>query len=103
MANIIQGPNTFTIDEWHSSNHAKLSRAEVQRSSAKNLIAKTQQVISERQEQTDKGQRDVEQKLNLRIDNVKILGWRNWFKSNDLGSLIFPKNPPTPLPQILAL
>jgi len=72
MANIIQGPNTFTVEEWHASNSAKLSRAEAQRASAKNLIAKTQQIINERQDQTDRGQRDVEQKLNLRIDNVKF-------------------------------
>lgn len=72
MANVITGPNTFTVSEWHDSNHAKLSRAEVQRQSAKNLIAQTQQIIAERQDQTDRGQRDVENKLNLRIDNVKF-------------------------------
>jgi tektin-1 len=72
MANVIQGPNTFTVSEWHDSNHAKLSRAEVQRANAKNLIAQTQQIITERQDQTDRGQRDVEQKLNLRIDSVKF-------------------------------
>lgn len=72
MANVIQGPNTFTISEWHDSNHAKLTRAEVQRASAKDLIAETQQIITERQDQTDRGQRDVENKLNLRIDTVKF-------------------------------
>merc|ERR1712139_22618 len=72
MANVITGPNTFTIGEWHASNEAKLSRAELQRSNARNIIAQTKQVIQERQDQTDKGQRDVEQKLNQRIDNVKF-------------------------------
>jgi len=72
MANVIEGPNTFTISEWHSSNDAKLSRAELQRAHAKNIIAETRQVIKERQEQTDRGQRDVEQKLNQRIGGVKF-------------------------------
>merc|ERR1711881_428159 len=72
MANVIQGPNTFTIQEWHASNDAKLSRAQSQRHNARNIIAETKQVITERQEQTDRGQRDVEQKLNQRIDNVKF-------------------------------
>lgn len=72
MANITNGPNTFTVQEWHDSNHAKLTRAEVQRASAKDLIAQTQQIICERQDQTDRGQRDVENKLNLRIDSVKF-------------------------------
>jgi len=72
MAQLITGPNTFTVQEWHESNHAKLSRAEQQRSNARNVIAQTKQVIQERQDQTDKGQRDVEGKLNQRIDNVKF-------------------------------
>lgn len=72
MAHVVTGPNTFTIGEWHNSNEAKLSRAELQRSNARNVIAQTKQVIQERQDQTDKGQRDVEQKLNQRIDNVKF-------------------------------
>lgn len=72
MAQLITGPNTFTVTEWHESNHAKLSRAELQRSNAKNVIAQTKQIIQERQDQTDKGQRDVEGKLNQRIDNVKF-------------------------------
>lgn len=72
MANVIQGPSTFTVEEWHQSNQAKLSRAEVQRSSARNLIATTKQVINERQDLTDKGQRDVEQRLNQRINSVKF-------------------------------
>ena len=72
MAQLITGPNTFTVPEWHESNHAKISRAELQRSNAKNVIAQTKQIIQERQDQTDKGQRDVEGKLNQRIDNVKF-------------------------------
>jgi len=72
MANVIEGPNTFTVEEWHNSNESKLSRAELQRSNARNSIAQTKQVIQERQDQTDKGQRDVEQRLNQRIDNVKF-------------------------------
>lgn len=72
MAQLVTGPNTFTVQEWHDSNHAKLSRAEQQRSNARNTIAQTKQIIQERQDQTDKGQRDVEGKLNQRIDNVKF-------------------------------
>jgi len=72
MANVIQGPNTFTVEEWHASNSAKLNRAEFQRNNAKNLIEQTQQIIAERQEQTEKGQRDVEQRLGQRIDSVKF-------------------------------
>lgn len=72
MANIVQGPATFTVEEWHQSNKAKLTRAECQRDDAKNIISQTKQVINERQIQTDKGQREVEQKLNQRIDIVKF-------------------------------
>lgn len=72
MAQLVTGPNTFTVQEWHDSNYAKLSRAEQQRSNARNTIAQTKQIIQERQDQTDKGQRDVEGKLNQRIDNVKF-------------------------------
>lgn len=72
MANVIEGPNTFTVSEWHNSNEAKLSRAELQRNNARNIIAQTKQVIQERHDQTEKGQRDVEQKLNQRIGNVKF-------------------------------
>jgi len=72
MANVIEGPDTFLVSEWHDSNESKLSRAELQRSNARNSIAQTKQIIQERQDQTDKGQRDVEQKLNQRIGNVKF-------------------------------
>jgi len=72
MANVIEGPNTFTVGEWHLSNSAKLSRAELQRQTAKNCIAQTKQVICDRQEQTDRGQRDVCEKLSQRIENVKF-------------------------------
>ena len=72
MANVIEGPNTFTVGEWHLSNSAKLSRAELQRQTAKNCIAQTKQVICDRQEQTDRGQRDVSEKLSQRIENVKF-------------------------------
>lgn len=72
MANVITGLNMFIIEEWYTCNEAKLSCVEAQRANARNLIATTKQIIQERQDLTDKSQRDVEQKLNLRIDNVKF-------------------------------
>lgn len=72
MAHVIEGPNTFTVGEWHQSNAAKLARSELQRQHAKHCIAQTKQVISDRQEQTERGQRDVSEKLDQRIENVRF-------------------------------
>ncbi|XP_066269295.1 tektin-1-like isoform X1 [Branchiostoma lanceolatum] len=75
MAKLVSPPPKFTQDEWTVSNLTKYHTAEAERSRSERLIAESQRLMNETEQTTRRTQRDVNKKLEQRIDDVDF--WKS--------------------------
>ncbi|XP_064651656.1 tektin-1-like [Lineus longissimus] len=72
MAKLLSGPPVFTHPEWTHSNKTNYKNAELERAAAERLMAESQRRCDETAGTTDKTQKDVNKKLEQRIDDIKF-------------------------------
>nr|WLD15743.1 tektin 1 [Platynereis dumerilii] len=71
MAKLVQAPPKFTHPEWNVSNQMKYANAEAERSAAERLIEESKRLDDDTRAKTRKTQRDVNKKLDQRLDDIK--------------------------------
>lgn len=72
MARLVQLPPKFLPHEWHLANKNRYSNAEAQRSRSERLIAESQRLVEETEKATRISQRDVQKKLEQRIEDIRF-------------------------------
>ncbi|XP_059511422.1 tektin-1 [Stegostoma tigrinum] len=70
MAKLVQSRTKFLPQEWHLSNKSRYNDAEVQRSRSERLVLESERLVGEIENSTRKTQRDVNKKLDQRIEEV---------------------------------
>ncbi|XP_067866103.1 tektin-1 [Heterodontus francisci] len=70
MAKLVQTRTKFLPQEWHFSNKSRYNNAEVQRSRSERLVLESERLVDEIENTTRKTQRDVNKKLDQRIEEV---------------------------------
>uniref|UniRef100_UPI00398F7233 tektin-1 n=1 Tax=Pristiophorus japonicus TaxID=55135 RepID=UPI00398F7233 len=70
MAKLIQARTKFLPQEWSISNKSRYNNAEVQRSRSERLVLESERLVDEIENTTRKTQRDVNKKLDQRIEEV---------------------------------
>ncbi|XP_039266992.1 tektin-1-like [Styela clava] len=75
MAKLIQAPPKFTPPEWHTSNFIKYNNAEGQRSRSERLIDESRRLIEEVDKTTRRSQRDVNKKIDQRLEDINF--WKS--------------------------
>lgn len=71
MAKVVQPPPKFTHPEWNISNQMKYGNAEAERAAAERLVEESKRLVEETDKTTDKTQRDVNKKLEQRLNEIK--------------------------------
>ncbi|XP_041347663.1 tektin-1-like [Gigantopelta aegis] len=71
MAKVITAPPRFTHEEWTRSNLTKYANADVERAAAERLVDESKRLADETEKRSEKSQRDVNKKLQQRIDDIK--------------------------------
>jgi tektin-1 len=71
MAKLMQPPPKFVPPEWVISNQTKYANAEGERAAAERLIEESKRVVDDTESTTFKMQRDVNKKLDQRLDDIK--------------------------------
>ncbi|XP_064424940.1 tektin-1 [Latimeria chalumnae] len=74
MAKLVQVPPKFLPQEWTFTNKSNYSKAEAQRSRSERVTEESQRLVDETEKTTQKTQRDVNKKLDQRIENINY--WR---------------------------
>ncbi|XP_007894703.1 tektin-1 isoform X1 [Callorhinchus milii] len=70
MAKLVKAPIRFLPQEWNYSNKTHYNNAEVQRSRSERLVAESERLVDEIENTTRKTQRDVNKKLEQRIEEI---------------------------------
>ncbi|XP_078278230.1 tektin-1 [Rhinoraja longicauda] len=70
MAKLVQARTKFLPQEWSFSNKSRYNNAEVQRSRSERLVMESERLVDEIEDTTRKTQRDVNKKLDQRIEEV---------------------------------
>ncbi|XP_072326094.1 tektin-1 [Scyliorhinus torazame] len=70
MAKLLQTRTKFLPHEWHLSNKSRYNNAEVQRSRSERLVLESERLVDEVENTSRKTQRDVNKKLDQRIEEV---------------------------------
>ncbi|XP_043846450.1 tektin-1 isoform X2 [Dromiciops gliroides] len=72
MAKLLQAPPKFLLPEWHIANKNQYNSAESQRSRSERLVAESQRLVDEIEKTTQRTQRDVNKKIEQRLDEIKF-------------------------------
>ncbi|KAG8590138.1 hypothetical protein GDO81_006651 [Engystomops pustulosus] len=72
MAKLVQLPPKFLPKEWSLANQSQYASAEVQRSRSERLVAESQRLVDEIEKTTQKTQKDVNKKLEQRLDEIQF-------------------------------
>ncbi|XP_069802380.1 tektin-1 [Dendropsophus ebraccatus] len=72
MARLVQLPPKFLPKEWSLANQTQYASAEVQRSRSERLVAESQRLVDEIEKTTQKTQKDVNKKLEQRLDEIQF-------------------------------
>ncbi|XP_056414630.1 tektin-1 isoform X2 [Hyla sarda] len=72
MARLVQLPPKFLPKEWSLANQTQYASAEVQRSRSERLVAESQRLADEIEKTTQKTQKDVNKKLEQRLDEIQF-------------------------------
>ncbi|KAG9485804.1 hypothetical protein GDO78_008733 [Eleutherodactylus coqui] len=72
MARLLQLPPKFLPNEWSLANHTQYASAEVQRSRSERLVAESQRLVDEIEKSTQKTQKDVNKKLEQRLNEIQF-------------------------------
>ncbi|KAM9321517.1 tektin-1 [Gastrophryne carolinensis] len=72
MARLVQLPPKFLPKEWSISNQTHYATAEAQRSRSERLVAESQRLLDEIEKTTQKTQKDVNKKLEQRLDDIQF-------------------------------
>ncbi|XP_063812203.1 tektin-1 isoform X2 [Pseudophryne corroboree] len=72
MAKLVQLPPKFLPKEWSISNHTHYASAEAQRSRSERLVAESQRLVDEIERTTQKSQKDVNKKLEQRLEDIQF-------------------------------
>lgn len=75
MARLVQAPPKFTPPEWHTSNFVKYNNAEEQRLRSERLTDESQRLIEEVEKTTRRSQRDVNKKIDQRLEDISF--WKS--------------------------
>ncbi|XP_059829694.1 tektin-1 isoform X2 [Hypanus sabinus] len=70
MAKLVQARTKFLPQEWNFSNKSRYNDAEVQRSRSERLVLESERLVDEIESATRKTQRDVNKKLEQRIEEI---------------------------------
>ncbi|XP_067824056.1 tektin-1 [Heptranchias perlo] len=70
MAKLVQARTKFLPQEWSFSNKSRYNNAEVQRSRSERMVAESERLVEEIENTTRKTQRDVNKKLDQRIEEL---------------------------------
>ncbi|XP_062888010.1 tektin-1 [Mobula hypostoma] len=70
MAKLVQARTKFLPQEWNFSNKSRYNDAEVQRSRSERLVLESERLVDQIESSTKKTQRDVNKKLDQRIEEV---------------------------------
>ncbi|KAG2459384.1 tektin-1 [Polypterus senegalus] len=79
MSRLVQAPPKFLHQEWQLSNHSQYHKAEVQRSQSEQLILESQRLVQEIERSTRLSQKDVNKKIDQRIEDIKF--WKKELES----------------------
>jgi len=72
MARLVGGPTIHTPGEWHSSNHSNYLRAEQERKHGEIIRDESQRLMRETEITTIKTQKDVNKKIEQRLDDISF-------------------------------
>ncbi|KAM4795393.1 tektin-1 [Rhinophrynus dorsalis] len=72
MAELVQFPPKFLPKEWDIANKTRYTNAELQRSRSERLVAESQRLVEEVEKTTQKSQKDVNKKLEQRLEEIQF-------------------------------
>ncbi|XP_068121983.1 tektin-1 [Hyperolius riggenbachi] len=72
MAKLVQLPPKFLPKEWSITNQTHYANAEAQRSRSERLVDESQRLVDEIEKTTQKTQKDVNKKLEQRLDEIQF-------------------------------
>ncbi|XP_041436895.1 tektin 1 L homeolog isoform X1 [Xenopus laevis] len=92
MAKLVQLPPKFLPKEWNIANKTCYAKAESQRSRSERLVAESQRLVDEIEKTTQRSQKDVNKKLDQRLEEMQF--WKKELDSkledtvNDIAQLL---------------